>query len=122
MSLVNNSVLSSDIDKIIAECDVVHISTVESLTYATVVADSMASFAPTLTKEVYAGTGGGFALKLAASSNEITKAGDAVALSFVDSSGTVLYVDSGTPNTYAIGDTANISETIIYVSADITDL
>ena len=123
MSLTNNSVLSANIDKIIADCDVAHISTAASLTYATVVADSMASFTPVLTKSVYAGPEGGFAMTLGAIDVTIASAGTAAYVSFVDSSGTVLHVeDATTSKAYGIGDTAQLQESVIYVSAATTEL
>jgi len=106
---VNDVVLDAPIDKIIAEADTVHIVDAFTSDYATAVAASLGSFAPSITKGDSAANGAGRKGIIAAASGIVIGAdGDFNHYIVVDNdTNTVLYVGDGTTKSLTNGDTVS---------------
>ena len=120
MIYINDILRDAQIDKLIADCDTVHLVDGETSDYATAIASSLGSFTPTITKGDYAGAGGGRAATIAAKADiDITTLGNLDNYVFVDTStSTVLQVNPSQGKSYEVGDKAELPEAIIFVAPD----
>ena len=122
MIYINDILRDAQIDKLIADCDTVHLVDGETSDYATAIASSLGSFTPVITKGDYTGTGGGRAATIALKEDiAITTAGTLDNYVFVDTStSTVLQVNPSQGKSYDVGDKAECPAGVIFVTPDAT--
>lgn len=120
MNYINDTQRDAQLDRLIANCDKVYLYTGESTVYATIVSAAIGEFAPTITKADYAGVGLGRQASVAAAAGvSITAAGTLDNYAFVNTvTSEVIQVNPSQGKTYAIGDKADVPESICTVLPD----
>lgn len=121
MAFVDDSLKDAGIDKFIAECDAVHMVNAESTTYATVTANSLATFTPVLSKIDSPLQGGGRAASSAEVTDiEVTTAGEVNFMIYVDSTNSKVLASVNTdPKSYDVGDFSRSPVVVPYGSTDV---
>ena len=121
MIFLNDLALDAQADYIIANANSVHLLTVAPTTYASVLADSLGSYAPTITKINYTGVGGGRAAAIAAATVTIDTATNHAGVDQTvthyaildDTTSAIIGVNTITNRVVSNGDTANVPQLLV---------